>query len=211
MKLNIPFYPNDGDGKQCFQACMRSILNYYELPDKTLQELDATSGRHRNEWTWTPQVIYALHQLGINSTYYTQSDLRQALDVKKYIREQFGKQATKYLQLTNVDSVQTSTKWVITSKRYEERAVPKEEIIAWLDKKQPVIALLDWNVITRQEKSYQGHAVVITGYDEKHFFVHHNGPTNAQAHLPITYKNFFEAQTPPTDHDLIHVQGIKSC
>ena len=187
---------------------MRSIINYYQLPDKTLEELDTLSGRHANGWTWSTQVVHALSKLGVQNTLYTTGEITEGLDVKKYLHELFGDDANNYLKLTNVKSVQTNTKWVISNNRYKKQAVTKEELIQWLNKKQPVIALLDWNKITNQEGGYQGHAVVVTGYDEKHFFVHHNGPKNAQAHLPIPYKKFLEAQTPATDHDLIRVQGL---
>ena len=207
MKLPFPFYSNDGDGNQCFQACIRSVLNYYELPDKSLDELDALSGREPNGWTWSTQVVHALDELGVKNTLYTAGEISEGLDVKNYLEELFGEHAEKYIKLTNIESVQTSTQWVISNERYEKRTVSKEEIREWLDEKQPVIALLDWNKVTDREGGYQGHAVVITGYDENHFFVHHNGPRNAQAHLPIPYEKFFEAQTPATDHDLIRVQG----
>lgn len=207
MKLDIPFYTNDGDGNQCFQACIRSVLSYYELPDRTLDELDVISSREPNGWTWSTQVVYTLDRLGIQNTLYTTQDIHAGLTVQDHLQELFGEDAEKYIQLTNVESVQTSTQWVISNERYKKSAVPKEELIRWLDEKQPVIALLDWNTVTNQEGSYQGHAVVITGYDENHFFVHNNGPRNAQAHLPIPYEKFFEAQTPATDSDLIRIHG----
>ena len=63
MLLNLPFYPNTGDGRQCYQVAMQSVLKHFLGKEFSREELDHLTGRKTEFWTWTAQIVPVLESL----------------------------------------------------------------------------------------------------------------------------------------------------
>lgn len=63
--MNIPFYPNTGDGTHCFQAALMMALGYFEPEHEfTYAELDAISQKLPGKWTWPTAAMLWLMEHG---------------------------------------------------------------------------------------------------------------------------------------------------
>ncbi|MDD4353852.1 MAG: hypothetical protein PHN56_05340, partial [Candidatus Nanoarchaeia archaeon] len=62
--IDLPFYENDGNS--CMQACMRTAIKFFLNKEYSLRELDLLTKRKDDYWTWTPQGVIALHELGLD-------------------------------------------------------------------------------------------------------------------------------------------------
>ena len=120
MILKIPFYENKGDGNQCMQVAMKSVLKHFLDKDFSLAELDKLTGRKENLWTWTSQVVTVLHDLGLKVKYYSKSDLEPFLEGEPFIREHFGEDADKILKFTDVPVVLESIKRLLKYDIFEK-------------------------------------------------------------------------------------------
>ena len=113
MILDVPFYTNAGDGRQCLQASLQSLIKYYLNTDYSLEELDELTGRKPAQWSWTVQGALALYNLGLDVCLYSTADLSEVIHGESYIRAEFGRNAEKILSLTDVPAIVDATKRVM--------------------------------------------------------------------------------------------------
>ena len=124
MKLSVSFYENKGDGNQCMQVTMKSVLKHFLDKDFSLEELDKLTGRKNGLWTWTSQVVIVLHDLGLRIKYYSKSDLEPFLQGEPFIRKHFGKDSDKILKFTDLPVVLESINKLLKYNIFEKRKFP---------------------------------------------------------------------------------------
>jgi hypothetical protein len=208
MKLDIPFYKNEGDGNQCMQVAMQSVIKHFLNKEYSREELDKLTGRKPNLWTWTPQVVPVLYDIGLNLRFYSKTDLKPLLEGEIFIKEHFGKDADKILKFTDVTVLVESVKKLLEYDLFERKILSPEEIELHIEKCHALIFIIDNNKITDAEKLYQGHYVVMTGFDEENVFYHDSGPVNPEADKKIPKTTFMEAwNANGTDNDVIVIHG----
>lgn len=212
IKLNIPFFANSKDGKACMQASLLSAIKFFDSKiNIDLTELDNLTGRQKNQETWTQQGVAAMAKLGFVVKYYSRESLEPALKGENYIKEKYaGDNAliNKILSQSNMDAVIKSTRYLITKNIFEKKILTLEEIEQHVRDKHVVIALLDWNVIKGKKDTYQGHYVVITGFDENNFYVHQSGPGEVEENKKVPKDLFLKAwNAKGTDNDIIIIFG----
>ena len=208
MILKIPFYENNGDGNQCMQVGMKCVLKYFLDKDFPLIELDKLTGRKENLWTYTSQIVSVLYDLGLDLKFYSKEDLEPFLEGEPFIRKHFGKDADKILKFTDVPTVVKATEKLLNYNIFEKRILPIDEIQEHLKKGNVPMVLIDYNKIIRKNDLYQGHFVVITGFDEEHIYFHESGPTNAGPNKKVKKEFFEEAiNANGTDNDCVIVYG----
>ncbi len=193
MILDIPFYPNKGDGKQCAQACMQSVLKYYLDKEFSLEELDKLTERNAGMWTTNFQTTCALHEIGLKAILYTMKDINSFLNGEPYIREYFGKHAEKILKHTEIPVLIKFIKKILRLNIYEKKRLSFDEIAWHIREGHVIIVPLDWNKITGKLEPYQGHMVIVTGFDDENAFFHHNGPNSPEANKKVKIETFIEA------------------
>jgi len=208
MILSVPFYENKGDGNQCLQITMKSVLKYFLDKDFSLQELDEFTGRKNCLWTWTSQVVTVLHDLGLKVKYYSKSDLEPFLQGEPFIRKHFGKDSEKILKFTDLPVVLESIHKLLKYNIFEKRKLSFDEIESHIEKGHIPLMLIDHNKIVGKEGFYQGHSVVVTGFDDQNVFYHESGPTNPEANKKVLKSVFINAwNANGTDNDIIVVYG----
>ncbi|HLC32239.1 MAG TPA: peptidase C39 family protein [Candidatus Nanoarchaeia archaeon] len=208
MLLSIPFYENNGEGNQCVQVGMKSVLSYFNGKEFSLEELDFLTGRRKGLWTWTPQCVAVLYKLGLDVKYYSKTDLKPFLEGESFIRSLYGPDAEKMLQFTDVPVVIDSIRKVLRYNIFEKKKLSLEEIETVIKKGSVPLVLIDNNKIAGKTGSYQGHFVAITGFDDNHIFYHESGPKSPQANKKVVKSLFIEAwNANGTDNDLVVVSG----
>lgn len=85
MIIDLPFYKNDGNGKQCLQVAMKTVLKHFMNLEFSLSHLDELTGRRGDFWTYTPQIVSALHDLGLDVEFYSNQLLEPFLEGESFI------------------------------------------------------------------------------------------------------------------------------
>ncbi|RJQ15689.1 hypothetical protein C4573_06045 [Candidatus Woesearchaeota archaeon] len=208
MMLNIPFYKNDGDGSQCMQVAMKIVLKHFLNKDFALEELDKLTRRKANRWTSTVQIASVLQDLGLNVKYYSKEDLEPYLEGEPFIRKHFGKDAEKILSRIDVPVMVKATKKLLKYAIFEKKALSLKEIEQHLQQDHIPMVLIDYNKIIQKKDFYQGHFVVLTGFDDQYVYYHESGPNNPEANKKVKKELFKEAcNANGTDNDCIIVYG----
>ncbi|MBU3941267.1 MAG: peptidase C39 family protein [Nanoarchaeota archaeon] len=208
MLLKIPFYENNGDGNQCMQVAMKSVLKYFLDKDFSLSELDNLTGRKEDFWTYTSQIVSVLYDLGLDLKFYSKEDLKPFLRGESFIKEHFGKDADKILKFTDVPIVVKTTEKLLKYNIFEKRKLSLKEIQICLEKGYVPMVLIDYNKITRKTDFYQGHFVVVTGFDKEYLYFHESGPNNPEPNKKVRKEFFEEAiNANGTDNDCVIIFG----
>jgi len=212
--LNIPFYENK-KGNQCMQVAMKCVIKYFLNKDISLEKLDRLTGRKNNFWTWTSQIVPVLYDFGLDVKYYSKTDIKLFLNGKEFIKKHFGEDAEKILKFTDVilkftdvnillDSIRKLMKYSI----FEKRKLEFKEIEDHISKGHVPLMLIDYNKIAGREELYQGHFVVVTGFDENNVYHHESGPENPEPNKKVSKQIFIEAwNANGTDNDVVIVYG----
>jgi hypothetical protein len=207
IMLDVPFYKNSGDGKRCFQTAMNSAIKYFLDEDFPLKDLDIMTGRKTGKWTFTTQIIPALYELGLDIKYYSTTDPENYIRGEEYIKDTFGKDAKKMLENIDVDVMVDSAKNVTEYDVFEKKKITIEEIEEHIRQEHIVMVLIDANVFSGKD-GFQGHFVVLTGYDEDHIYYHETGPKEPEPNRKIKKNLFILAmQSHGTDNDCVIVFG----
>ncbi|MBI2658376.1 hypothetical protein HYX08_06825 [Candidatus Woesearchaeota archaeon] len=208
MMLDVPFYENKLEGNQCMQASMKSVLKHFLDKEFSLQELDRLTGRKKGFWTWTSQIVTVLHDLGLDLKYYSKTDLGPFLEGEPFIRKHFGKDADKILKFTDLPEVMKSIKKLKKYGVFEKKRLSFDDIANYIKQQHVPLMLIDWNKIAGIKGSFQGHLVVVTGFDEENVFYHESGPRNPAPDKQVSKKIFMEAwNANGTDNDVVIVFG----
>ena len=149
-----------------------------------------------------------LHDLGLNVKYYSNSDVEPFLDGELFIRKHFGNDAEKILKMTDLPVFVESIRKLKKYHLFEKKKLSFEEIKFHIEQGHVPLMLVDYNKIVGKEGLYQGHFLVVTGFDSSHIFFHESGPENAEANKKIQQSIFLEAwDANGTDNDVVIVFG----
>ncbi len=208
MRLNIPFYKNGNN--QCLQTAGKCIIKYFLNKDYSLKELDRLTGRKTNYWTCTSQIASVLNDVGLKVKFYSKENLEPFLEGEKFYREHYGKDADRILKFVDIPIVTKSVKNLLTYNIFEKKKLSISSIEQYIERGCVPLVLIDNNKITGKDDFYRGHAVVITGFDDKYIYYHDSGPNNPTPNKKIKKEIFVEAMDANgTDNDCIIVFGKK--
>ncbi len=208
MFLPVPFYENKGDGNQCMQVAMKSVLKYFLDKDFSLDELDRLSDRKNGFWTSTPQVANVLYELGLKVIYYSSSDLNFFLRGESFFREHFGRDAEKILKFVDFPVVSFHVKKLLKYDIFERKKLSFNEIEFHIEQGHVPLMLFDYNKLVGKEGFYQGHFVVVTGFDDQYIFYHESGPKDPEPNKKVLKSVFIDAwNANGTDNDVVIVYG----
>ena len=206
MIKNLPFYKNDFDGSRCVPVCGKIVLEHFLGKKYSLDLLDKLMKRKPNMWTYTAQLVNVLHKEGLNVRYYSKFDLKPFLEGEPFFRKHFGKDAETILKYTDLPVVLEAIEKILYSDIFEKRELSISEIEENLMKGNIPIVVIDNNKISGKEGNFQGHVVVVTGFDEENIYFHESGPTNPTPNKKVKKETFIEAMNANgTDNDCVIV------
>ncbi len=199
-RQEIPFIPDDGDGAQCGQACLRMTIQWLGTKDIDWKEANRLCLRQAHEMTWPTQITYALEQLNISYRYYTMTSKEPLTGTREEWKKAFGAEIIDALSEDNEQRIRKT----VQESCIQEQEVEIIQLKQLIEQNTCCIVLLNWNRI-KKKKGYQGHFVVVTGYDANGFIVHNSGPNKPEAHQHIEQKTFEQAWNTLSTRELILV------
>ena len=210
MIVNIPYFENNNNGKQCMQVAMKCVLKYFLNKDFSLDKLDKLTGRKNNFWTYTFQIVPVLYDLGLHLKYYSKESLELFLQWEWFIRQHYWKDADKILKFTDMPTVLKATEKVLKYDVFEKRKLSIDDIEGYIKQGHVPMVVIDNNVILGKNDFYQGHFVVVTGFDKEHIYFHESGPVNPEPNKKVKKSLFEKAfNVDGTDNDCVVVCGVR--
>ncbi len=210
MMLDIPFYLNDKEGKQCLQVTMQCALKHFLGKDYDLEELDRLTGRKPGLWTWTSQIATVLDDLGLKIKYYSKTNITPFLEGESFIRSHFGKDAEHILKNTDLPVTLASMKKSVEYGIFEHRLLKFSEIESNISQGHIVMIMIDHNKLAGVQGLYNGHFVILTGFDDENVYYHESGPNDPTPNKRVNKEKFIEAwNANGTDNDVIIIFGKK--
>lgn len=187
---------------------MQSALDFFLYKKFSLKELDKLTGRKKDFWTWTSQIVPVLHDLGLKVRYFSNSDLEPFLNGERYFKEHFGQDADKILKFTDMPKVLKSIRTLIKYDLFEKKKITLEDIENYLNKGYLSLVLVDHNILMGKNDLYQGHMVVVTGFTNSYIYYHESGPERPTLNKRVKRQTFYRAMTANgTDNDVVVVFG----
>jgi hypothetical protein len=207
IMLEIPFFKNS-DENQCGQVAAKSAIKYFLNKDISLEELDRLTKHKGNFWTYTPQLVPMLYELGLNVKYFSKAELEPLLKGESYFRKHFGKDAENILKYSDMEAIAWSIKTMQKYNLFELRVPGFEEIEKHVEEGHLPILLVNANIISGKNGLYQGHYLIMTGFDDKYAYCHDSGPGHPTPNMKIEKSTLLKAwNANGTDNDLVIVYG----
>jgi len=208
MKLDVPFYENNGDGKQCMQVAMKIALKHVLGREYSLEELDRLTNRKAGCWTWTTQIVPALYDLGLDVRYFTSSDPKPYLGGEKYLQEKYGAEAENMIAQTDINALVKSIRHLEKYDLVEIRKLTQSEIEEHLRQSRLVLILFNSRIVYPSPGPYNGHFVVLTGFDSDYFYYHESGPNFKEKNKAVKKDILLAAwNSKGTENDAVVVYG----
>jgi hypothetical protein len=208
VKLDLPFYKNDGDGNQCLQVTLKTAIKHFLNIDFSLEEMDELTGRKPGFWSFPSQGVMVLHRLGLDVDYYSREPLEPYLEGESHFRKLYGKDADKILKFTDMPVVLNSFREVLDKDMFQVKILLFEKIEEFIRQGYLVIMNIDWNIIEGIVDDIEGHSVILTGYDLENVYYHDSGPSTAEANRKVNKEIFIKAWN-AADNDVIVVKGLR--
>lgn len=208
MILDVPFYENNQDGKQCMQVAMQCAIKYFLDKEVSLEELDLLTHRGPGKWTNTSQIVSVLYDLGLNVKFYSNDDIKNILEGEPYFRRVLGNSADKVLKLIDVPVVVNAVKQLLKYNIFEKKAITINELEEYLKNGNLPLIMVDYMKIAEKKGLFQGHFFPLTGYDEKFFYYNEPGPKDPMKNTKVKKEVLAKAiSANGTDNDCVIVYG----
>ena len=85
--MTYKLYKNSKSGLHCVQACLQMLLDHYDQPVLSLQELDSITGHKENCFTWLSRALLWLDKQGF-----------EVVNVENLDYKKFAKEGRNYLK-----------------------------------------------------------------------------------------------------------------
>ncbi|MFH0711573.1 MAG: peptidase C39 family protein [archaeon] len=198
MKLNIPFRKSEID-TECAQRCLQMVLEYFEQKH-SIKELSKLTKQLPSGMTWTAGIARASKILGFETKIISKTNFSHDENEIKYYKEHAKEMKTLYNLIKKNKKLKIST---------EEENLSINQLIKLLTKNSIPIILINWNTLIQKE-NYQGHFVVLSGYDNKNIYIHNPGIAKAQPFMKIKKELFKKAwESKGTDKDIVLISKPK--
>jgi len=80
-------YKNSNAGTHCVQACLQTLLHYFDMAVLSFEELDKITGHNPDRWTWMSKAILWLSSQNLRVIHYENLDYeRFAAEGKEYLK-----------------------------------------------------------------------------------------------------------------------------
>jgi len=197
MKLEIPFF-RQTTLFNCGPSALRMVLAYFEK-DPGIKILEEKTGIKEGKAVFTIKLGTVAKSFGYSANFFSKS-LKfnsQYLEMNYYKKYGSGNEASELDIL--VDEAKKA------GVNVQEKTIDINQLLNFVSEKSVPIVLLDWNIVEdRKEKGYQGHFVVIAGYDKKNVYVQNPSSADTIGLTSISRELFDKARkSNGTDEDIV--------
>lgn len=182
--LDVPFIENPDD--RCVVSVVGMVLAYF-IPERkfALPELEKLCGYIKGRGTWKALSMLNLAKLGLQVHWIEDFDHKRFIaDPKTYLREILDDEAYAY-QIANTDlqlEADRMRQYIKSGLPLERRKATNEDIKRFLDDDWLVHLEVNANTLANKP-GYEGHSVLVIGYDDKDGVAIHN-PDGANGNKP---------------------------
>jgi hypothetical protein len=175
--MNIPFYPNTGDGTHCFQAALKMTLAYFS-PDRefTYEELDEISQKVPGKWTWPTAAMLWLMQNGYELRLVEEFDYAEfAKRGSDYLIDKSGHEVAEVqAENSDIDREREIAKNFVQYAPLERRIPDLKDIKRYLEENWVVMCNVN-SALLQDRHGYSGHFVVIIDVKDDEVVIHDPG------------------------------------
>lgn len=175
--MDIPFFPNTGDGTHCFQAALRMVLAKL-MPRKSFgyEDLDIISGKQPGKWTWPTQAMMWMAAQGLEVRLIEEFDYRAFVDRgNEYLIERYGREvANAQAENSDIEAERKIAKKFVDIAPIEYRIPELSDIKN--NFKRDALTIVNLNASALHGlRGYSGHFVVICDVGESSVWLHDPG------------------------------------
>jgi hypothetical protein len=202
LLMQIPFYPNTGDGTHCFQAVMMMALGFF-VPDRNFSydELDRISCKKSGLWTWPTAAMLWMIERGFQLKLIEDFDYNDfAQRGNEYLLERYGEEVGRaQIEHSDVECERDISRRFADVAPIEKRPAGLEDIRTEMASGAVVIVNLNAAALLGQE-GYSGHFVVICDVSDAGVTLHDPG-LPPRSDLQVTLARFLNAWGYPSGRD----------
>jgi len=173
----VPFVANTTDDTHCLQAAYMSVAKYFD-PDFTIsmEEWSSITGYEEGLGTWANAGLVWFKENGYDVKHYELFDFEEFIRrPKEYMIEVHGEEAGNWgFEHTNIPAEIERMKSLIDSGITEKRRPSVEDIKRFIDDGYLVRVTVNCGTLDGTDE-YVGHAIVVTGYNDRYIQFHDPG------------------------------------
>jgi len=200
--MNIPFYPNTGDGTHCFQAALKMALAFFQ-PEReyTYEELDAISHKLPGKWTWPTAAMLWLMQNGYELRLVEEFDYDAfAKRGAAYLIDKCGQEvAQAQIENSDIGREQEIAEQFVQYAPLEHRVPELKDVETFMADHWVVICNVN-SALLHGQPGYSGHFVVIVDSNDEEVTIHDPGLPPYE-NFAVTRADFEKAWGYPTISD----------
>jgi len=211
--MDIPFFPNTGDGTHCFQAVLKMLLaKLLSNKEYSYEELDRISEKRPGKWTWPTAAMLWMIDQGFEILLIEEFDYREFAEKgEDYLLDRYGPEVGQ-AQINNseIEREQEIAKRFVDIAPLERRIPTLEDIKDKIDDCGVVIVNLNAAALYGHE-GYSGHFVTVCEIGEDYVRLHDPG-LPPSPNLTVSHEVFERAWAYPTERDknLLAVRSSKT-
>jgi hypothetical protein len=200
--MDIPFFPNTGDGTHCFQAAMRMALAVL-WPERTFtyEELDHISMKLPGLWTWPTAAMLWMIEQGLELKLIEEFDYRAFAERGgAYLIERYGKEVGQsQIEHSEVEREREIARRFAAVAPIEQRSPTLDDLRAEMEEGGAVIVNINASPLYDHE-GYSGHFVVLCDIAADHVILHDPG-LPPHPNLRVAIDRFMRAWAYPSERD----------
>ncbi|NCP72561.1 hypothetical protein GW835_04185 [archaeon] len=203
MNLNIPYYQQD-EKFDCGPIALKMVYAYFK-EEKSNKEIKHKLSYKEGKGLYSLQLALVSKQFGFDVEFYTKTT------EIKLPEDEFSLTANPFLKdeiLINIKKMYDTAK-MLNVKIYEQK-ITIENILTKINDGYVPIILVDYNKLFQKEGAFQGHFIIITGYDVDNIIIHSPETNLINKNIKINKQVFDNARKAiETDEEIIFIKKVK--
>jgi hypothetical protein len=198
MNNTVPFISNTKDDLHCMQSAYLMIVKYFK-PDFEMEwdEWSHLTGYEEGKGTWASASLLWFKSAGFDVTHMSLFDYaRFAHEGERYLLDSYGEEVGAWqAKHSNLPLEQSRADLLRASGVIKLREPTQKDLKSFLDEGHLIRCLVN-SAKLNNKAGYVGHAVVVSGYDDKAFIIQDPGLPALQDRY-VSYEDFEKAWAAP--------------
>jgi predicted double-glycine peptidase len=196
MKIDVPFFKSIRD-TDCGPMVLKMVLGYFG-EDYSFEEISEAERQLDSGMVWTAGIARGARKFGFDVKIISTTNFSHDDDDIDYYDKYSGDDGMRILGELLAESREIGVEFV-------EEDMNLEKLLSCISVDSVPIVLVNWFSLAGRE-GYNGHFLVVVGYDDEYVYVHNPGLASAMAYMPIKRSDFLRAwEFKGTDKDCVVV------